>query len=209
MTLSGVRPADRSRAWQTSIGPNALTPSRAVARKGGRDGAYGVSLWTTTIVFSVLMGIAFVSWYSVEKTLSIHTITTTRREAFYWTTILVTFASGTAAGDLISEKLDLGYWKSALLFGGLIGLVIFARLVLKLNAVAAFWIAYVLTRPLGVSIGDYLTAPKADRGLGIPTNVVTAAFDITTIVGVVIYFTLQQNREDIRADEVAPARRGL
>jgi uncharacterized membrane-anchored protein len=154
----------------------------------------GISLWTTTIVFSVLMGIAFVSWYSVEKTLSIHTITTTRREAFYWSTILVTFALGTAAGDLISEKLDLGYWKSALLFGGLIGLVIFARLVLKLNAVAAFWIAYVLTRPLGASIGDYLTAPTADGGLGIPTNVVTAVF-ITTIVGLVIYFTVQQNRD--------------
>jgi uncharacterized membrane-anchored protein len=160
----------------------------------------GVSLWTTTIVFSIAMTAAFTTWYAVERTLSIHTITTTRREGFYWSTILITFALGTAAGDLISEKLDLGYWRSALLFGGLIALVVFARLVVKLNEVAAFWIAYVLTRPLGASIGDYLTAPTADGGLGIATNAVTAVF-ITTIVALVIYFTYQQHSQDA----VAPA----
>jgi uncharacterized membrane-anchored protein len=165
---------------------------------------FGISLWTTTIIFAILMVIAFVSWFAVEKTLSIHTITTTRREAFYWSTILVTFALGTAAGDLISERLDLGYWKSALLFGGLITLVVLARLVFKLNAIAAFWIAYVLTRPLGASIGDYLTAPKDEGGLGIPTNVVSAVF-LLTMVGLVIYFTVEQKRADATASTLKEA----
>lgn len=155
----------------------------------------GVSLWISTIAFTVLMAASFTTWYAVEKTLSIHTITTTRREAFYWTTILVTFALGTAAGDLISEQLHLGYLKSAFLFGGLIGLVVIARLVFTANAIAAFWIAYVLTRPLGASIGDLLTAPRSDGGLGIPTNVITAAF-ISCMVGLVIWFTVQQQRAD-------------
>jgi uncharacterized membrane-anchored protein len=165
---------------------------------------FGISLWTTTIIFAILMVIAFVSWFAVEKTLSIHTITTTRREAFYWSTILVTFALGTAAGDLISERLDLGYWKSALLFGGLIALVVLARLVFKLNAIAAFWIAYVLTRPLGASIGDYLTAPKDEGGLGIPTNVVSAVF-LLTMVGLVVYFTVEQKRADATASTLEAA----
>jgi uncharacterized membrane-anchored protein len=157
---------------------------------------FGVSLWTATTIFAVAMFASFGAWFAVEKTLSIHTITTTRREAFYWSSILWTFALGTAAGDLIAEKLDLGYWKSALLFGGLIALVVAGRLLLNLNAVAAFWMAYVLTRPLGASIGDYLTAAKVDGGLGIPTYAVTAVF-LTTIVGLVIYFTIDQKRQGL------------
>lgn len=152
---------------------------------------FHVSLWTTTIIFAVGMFTSFGVWFAIEKTLSIHAITTTRREIFYWTSILFTFALGTAAGDLIAEKLALGYWRSGLLFAGLIGLVAIGRFVFKFNEVAAFWIAYVLTRPLGASIGDFLTAPKADGGLAIPTNIITAAF-LMSILAIVVYFTRQQ-----------------
>jgi len=164
---------------------------------------FHISLWTTTAIFTVGMFTSFGVWYAVEKTLSIHAITTTRREIFYWTSILFTFALGTAAGDLIAEKLALGYWRSGLLFAGLIGLVAIGRFVFKLNEVAAFWIAYVLTRPLGASIGDFLTAPKADGGLAIPTTVITAVF-LTTILAIVGYFTQQQRKstQSVSLDEL-------
>jgi uncharacterized membrane-anchored protein len=159
----------------------------------------GVSLWISTIVFFVAMSATFATWYAVEKTLSIHTIVTTRREAFYWSAILFTFALGTAAGDLISEQLNLGYAKSILLFGGLIVAVVVARLVFGLNEVAAFWFAYVLTRPLGASVGDFLTASRSDGGLGLSTNTVSAVF-LVCIVAIVVYFTVDQRRA-----ELAPA----
>ena len=86
---------------------------------------FGVSLVTTTIVFAIVLAAVFAAWYASERTLSIHTIVTTRREAFYWLAVLFTFALGTAAGDLTAERLAVGYWKSALLFGGLIAVVAF------------------------------------------------------------------------------------
>src|SRR5215475_5912428 len=103
----------------------------------------GVSLVTTTTVFSIVLGLVFAGWWASERTLSIHTIYTTRREAFYWLAVLFTFALGTAAGDLIAERLSIGYWKSALIFAGAIAIVFFAHLRLGLNAVLAFWIAYI------------------------------------------------------------------
>jgi uncharacterized membrane-anchored protein len=120
--------------------------------------------------------------------LSIHSIRTPRREAFYWLAILFTFALGTAAGDLLAEKLDVGYWKSALIFAGGIALVAFAYYFLHLNEIAAFWIAYILTRPLGASIGDFLSQPRADGGLGLGTVVTTILF-LATILGVVVYLS--------------------
>jgi uncharacterized membrane-anchored protein len=149
---------------------------------------FGVSLVTTTVVFSIVLAAVFAAWYASEKTLSIHTIVTTKREAFYWLTVLFTFALGTAAGDLTAERLAVGYWKSALLFGGLIAVVYFLHLKLGLNAILAFWIAYILTRPLGASIGDYLSQPRADGGLGLGTTVTSAIF-LLTILAVVIYLT--------------------
>ena len=127
---------------------------------------FGVSLVTTTVVFSVVLALVFAAWYGSERTLSIHTIVTTRREGFYWLTVLFTFALGTAAGDLTAERLAVGYWKSALLFAALIGVVYALHLKLGLNAILAFWIAYILTRPLGASIGDYLSQPRADPNTG-------------------------------------------
>ncbi|MEP7202031.1 MAG: hypothetical protein ABI894_05450 [Ilumatobacteraceae bacterium] len=146
----------------------------------------GVSLEASTALFAVALAITFVSCYASERTLSIHSIRSTRREAFYWLAILFTFALGTAAGDLVAEKLDVGYWKSALIFAAAIAVVAAAHYYVNLNAILAFWIAYILTRPLGASIGDYLSQPRADRGLGLGT-VGTSAIFLATIVGVVAY----------------------
>ena len=165
---------------------------------------FGVSLWTTTAIFSVAMFTAFGVWYGIEKTLSIHTIDTTKREAFYWTAILFAFALGTAAGDLIAEKISLGYWKSALLFGAMIALVAAGRFVLKMNATLAFWIAYVLTRPLGASIGDYLSQAKKDGGLGLGTTGTSIIF-LVVILGLVGWFTNEQTRQDREPSELLAA----
>ncbi|HEV7886946.1 MAG TPA: hypothetical protein VGO92_05255, partial [Acidimicrobiales bacterium] len=150
---------------------------------------FGVSLKVTTSVFAVALMVTFAAWYSSERTLSIHTIYTTRREAFYWSAILFTFALGTAAGDLVAESLNLGYWKSALMFAALIGLVGLAYAFLRLNAVLAFWIAYILTRPLGASTGDYLSQDRGAGGLGLGTVGTTVIF-LLTILAVVAYLSV-------------------
>lgn len=154
---------------------------------------FGIALETTTAVFTVALAATFGVWYRTERTLSIHTIHTMRREAFYWSAILVTFALGTAAGDLVAERLNLGYWLSALLFGGLIAVIALAHFRFRLNAVLAFWIAYVLTRPLGASIGDYLAQPRDEGGLGLGT-VGTSALFLITILVLVVY--LARTRKD-------------
>lgn len=155
----------------------------------------GVSLWTTTIAFTAALTATFVAWYRSEHTLSIHTIVTSRREAFYWLAILCTFALGTSAGDLVGEKLALGYLTSAFVFAAMIALVAVAHLKGGLNAVLAFWAAYILTRPFGASMGDYLTAAPADGGLGLGTNATSGLF-LAVIVGAVVWFTVQQRRAD-------------
>lgn len=123
-------------------------------------------LWVTTAVFTIALCLTFGAWYAVEKSLSVHTIQTTRRELFYWSAILFTFTLGTAGGDLLSEGAHLGYPYSGLLFAGWIALVTLLYFKAGLNDVIAFWIAYILTRPLGASLGDLLSQPKADGGLG-------------------------------------------
>ena len=162
---------------------------------------FGVSLVTTTIVFSVVLAVVFAAWYASERTLSIHTIFTTRREAFYWLTVLFTFALGTAAGDLAAERLNLGFWISALLFAGMIAAVAIAHYRFNLNAVAAFWIAYILTRPLGASLGDYLSQPRVDGGLGLGTTGTSALF-LSAIVGVVAYLSV--TRKDATESSALP-----
>lgn len=151
----------------------------------------GVSLKLTTIIFTVVLAAVFGWWYKTEKTLSIHSIVTVRREAFYWLAILFTFALGTAAGDLTAETFNLGYPVSALIFAGLIGAIYIAHRKFKLNAVLAFWIAYILTRPLGASLGDYLSQAKADGGLGVGT-VITSSIFLLAILATVIYLTISK-----------------
>lgn len=158
----------------------------------------GVPLETTTAVFAVALALTFAGWYASERTLSIHSIRTGRREGFYWLAILFTFALGTAAGDLTAERLNLGYWLSALIFAVLIAAVALAHSALDLNAVWSFWIAYVLTRPLGASFGDYLSQARADGGLGLGT-VGTSALFLAVILGLVVYLT--RTRRDVTPPE--------
>jgi uncharacterized membrane-anchored protein len=149
----------------------------------------GVPLELTTAVFTVALALTFAAWYQVERTLSIHSIVTRRREAFYWLAILFTFALGTAAGDLVAERLGVGYWWSALLFAVLIGAVAASHLVFGANAILTFWIAYVLTRPLGASLGDGFSQPTADGGLGLGTTLTSVIFLVTILV-VVAYLSV-------------------
>jgi len=163
---------------------------------------FGVPLAVTTAVFSVALAVTFWVWFRQERTLSIHSIYTTRREAWYWLAILFTFSLGTAAGDLIAEQLNLGYWVSALLFAGCIAAIAVAQFRFRVNAVLAFWLAYILTRPLGASIGDYLSQPKGDGGLGLGTTGTSAIF-VTVILALVLYLT--KTKRDAPAPEpIAP-----
>ncbi|OBZ14154.1 hypothetical protein A8L34_09320 [Bacillus sp. FJAT-27264] len=148
----------------------------------------GVPLESTTLYFSLALLVTFVAWYASEKTLSIHSITTRKREAFYWLAILFTFALGTAAGDLVAESLNLGYLVSAVIFAAIIGLITLAHFRLKLNAVVAFWMAYILTRPMGASLGDYLSQPRSEGGLELGTTGTSIIF-IVIILGLVLYLT--------------------
>ncbi|MEY2857026.1 MAG: hypothetical protein RLZZ74_1338 [Cyanobacteriota bacterium] len=150
-----------------------------------------VSLVTTTIVFSIALIGVFAVWYGSEKTLAMHSIKTTKRELFYWAAILLTFALGTAAGDLLAEGTGLGYAISAMLFGTVIGAIALAYYRFNLNAVLTFWLAYVLTRPLGASIGDLLSQPIKNGGLGFGTVGTTIAF-VTTIAILIVYLSIQQ-----------------
>ncbi|MDA8082606.1 MAG: hypothetical protein M0024_02975 [Nitrospiraceae bacterium] len=155
---------------------------------------FGVALQTTSIIFGVVLLATFVVWYSFEKTLSIHSIFTSRRELFYWAAILFTFALGTAAGDLAAEGMALGYAKSALMFGGLIAATTVSYYLFRANAIAAFWIAYILTRPLGASCGDLLSQPVANGGLGLGTVVTSMLFLVSSAV-FVIYLSVSRKRE--------------
>ncbi len=159
---------------------------------------FHVPLVTTTIIFSVALAATFATWYTVERSLSVHSICTHRREAFYWLTILFTFALGTAAGDLVAEKLGLGYLVSLLLVAALIALVTLAYFFLKLNGILAFWIAYVLTRPLGASMGDFMSQPHHLGGLGLGTSATSAIF-LAAILGLVIYLAV--SKRDVDDDE--------
>lgn len=162
---------------------------------------FGVSLVTTTIIFSVALAISFTVWYMSEKTLSIHSIITTKREAFYWLAILFTFALGTASGDLIAEHFHLGYLISAFLFIGIIAAVTVAYQWFKLNEILAFWIVYILTRPLGASIGDYLSQAHADGGLSLGTTTTSVIF-LVAILGLVIYLSVMKSRAAMATDSI-------
>jgi uncharacterized membrane-anchored protein len=167
----------------------------------------GVPLVTTTLVFAGLLAATFAGWYAVERTLSVHTIYTTRREGFYWLTILFTFALGTAAGDLVAEHFALGYLPSLALFAGLIAVVAIAHFVRKrsaaghgrrsVDATLAFWIAYILTRPLGASLGDFLSQAREDGGLNMGPTMTSIVF-LAAILALVVYLSLT------RKDEIHP-----
>lgn len=150
---------------------------------------FGISLYASSAIFAVGLAITFIAWYRSEHTLSIHDITTPRREAYYWASILFTFALGTAAGDLVAEQLGFGYTVAGLIFGGLIALITIGYYAKMIDPVLAFWSAYVLTRPLGASMGDFLTQPSRAGGLGLSTMPVSGVF-LIVIIGLVAYLTV-------------------
>lgn len=152
-----------------------------------------VPLALSTALFSVLLLATFAAWYRVEGTLSIYAIDTSRRERFYWVAILVTFALGTAAGDWVSEGMAIGYAASALIFAALIAATGIAHFVWRLGPVTSFWIAYVLTRPLGASFGDLLARSPRHGGLGLGTTATSVAF-LSFILAGVVWLSLQQQR---------------
>jgi len=153
-----------------------------------------VSLYVSTAVFTIVLAAIFLVWYAVERTLSIATIVTRRRELFYWTAILFTFALGTAAGDLATEALGLGFNIGAVTFGILIAVAAGAYYV-GVNAILTFWIAYILTRPLGASLGDLLSQSRDYGGLGLGTITTSVTF-LVIIVTLVSLLTLRRNNAD-------------
>jgi uncharacterized membrane-anchored protein len=158
---------------------------------------YGVGTEITTPVFALALVLTFTAWFAKERTLSIHSICTRRREGFYWLAILFTFSLGTAAGDLLSEKLSLGYWVALGLFAAAIAVIAAARAGLNVNAIVSFWVAYILTRPLGASLGDLLSSPKGQGGLGFGTTATSAAF-LAAILVLVAYLAV--SKTDVGAE---------
>jgi len=158
-------------------------------------------MWAITIVSVVLLAAVFLVWWFVERTLSMHSIRTFRRELFYWLAILVTFATGTAVGDLIAEKFSLGYLTTLLLFVAVIGVIAAAWRFTSINGVLAFWLAYVMTRPLGASTGDFLSQ-KGNQGLNLGTSATSWLF-----LGVIICLVafLQIRRPDVTPAGLANA----
>jgi uncharacterized membrane-anchored protein len=155
-----------------------------------------VSLYVSTAVFAAALGVTFAVWYWRERTLSIHTIVTPRRELFYWAAILFTFALGTAAGDLATEALSLGFNVGVLVFGVLIA-VITGAYYLGANAVLAFWLAYILTRPLGASLGDLLSQAQSYGGMGLGTVRTSIGF-LVVITALVAFLSIGANGTRIR-----------
>ncbi len=153
-----------------------------------------VSLVTATTVFAVALLTIFVLWFKSENTLSIQSIDNSKRELFYWAAILVTFAFGTSTGDLVAEYYRMGYAFSALIFLTVIAFITVAYYRFRMNAVLAFWIAYILTRPLGASLGDLLSQPTHFGGLGLGTFHISEIF-LSMIVMLIAYLTFQQKKQ--------------
>jgi uncharacterized membrane-anchored protein len=156
----------------------------------------------TSLLWAVILAAVFGTWYHYEGTLSIHSITTRRRECFYWATVFATFALGTALGDYTAIALNLGYLASGIFFGVLILLPAFAWWKLRLNAVVAFWIAYVITRPLGASFADYISKPRNQSGIGFGDGPTAVAFTLA-VAALVLYLSIA--RPDIQRTEPAVA----
>jgi uncharacterized membrane-anchored protein len=154
---------------------------------------FEISLYLSTAAFAAALAATFAIWYGVERTLSIETITTRRRELFYWVAILFTFALGTAAGDLATEALGLGFRLGVVVFSVLIAFIAIAYS-LDAPPVLAFWLAYILTRPLGASLGDLLSQSRSYGGAGLGT-VITSIVFLTIIVALVAWLTFEDDRE--------------
>ena len=169
-----------------------------IAPSDNMTDGYNVPLTTSTPIFAAILAVVFAVWFAVERTLSIHSIVTTRREAFYWLAILFTFSLGTAAGDLVAEQFSLGYGPSIAIWGGFIAAITALHFGLRLNAVLAFWLAYILTRPLGASIGDFMSQHSQKYGgLGLGTTGTSYIF-LGCILALVMYLTVTRRDQTPR-----------
>jgi len=176
----------------------------AVSGTMAADGVHvelGVPYALSSAVFALVLAVLFLAWYRAEGTLSIHSIFTPRRELFYWAVVMATFALGTAAGDLTAFSLGWGFFASAVLFGVLFGAAFVARSRFGLGEIAAFWFAYIVTRPLGASLADLFAAPKKLGGLGFGYGTVSVILAVV-IAAFVGYLTI--GRPDIQHLEPAP-----
>lgn len=150
---------------------------------------FGVPYLASALFLAVCLAVIFATWYKVERTLSIHSINTPRREFFYWATVITTFALGTAVGDMTAITFNLGYFSSGIMFAVLIAIPALAYLLFNLNAIFSFWLAYILTRPLGASFADWVGKPQSFSGLGIGTGWVSLVLGIL-IAALVGYLTV-------------------
>ncbi len=162
-----------------------------MAADGIHDGA-GLSYAVTTPLFALVVGVIFWRWHRSEGTLSIHSITTRRRETYYWAAVLATFALGTAAGDLTATNLHLGFFDSAVLFAALMCLPALGWWRLGLSPIVGFWAAYVLTRPLGASFADWFSKPHAQTGLNLGDGTVSG-LALVVFVLLVAYTAVARN----------------
>ena len=158
---------------------------------------FGIPYLATSTFFALALAIIFVTWYSSEKTLSIHTIYAGRREWFYWATVIATFALGTAVGDLTAITWHLGYLSAAAVFAVLITLPAIGYRFFQLNAVLAFWVAYVLTRPLGATFADWIGRPRSLSGLGLGTGLVSLVLTVVIVI-LVGYLTITRKEAPAR-----------
>jgi uncharacterized membrane-anchored protein len=159
----------------------------------------GVPYVASTAIYAVILVAVFVMWQRTERTLSIHSIDTPRREAFYWAAVVATFAMGTALGDLTATTAHLGYFPSAIMFAGVMVIPAFGFRFLRWNGILTFWLAYVLTRPLGASIADGLGKPKALSSLGWGDGWVVLAFGVLIVV-LVAYLAITKSDVQEEAD---------
>ncbi|HMK45457.1 MAG TPA: hypothetical protein VK436_02425 [Methanocella sp.] len=143
---------------------------------------WGIPLTISTTFFAVSMIIVFITWYALEKTLSIHSICTRRREVFYWLVVLLTFALGTAAGDMTASTMDLGYFYSGVMFTILLIIPAIGLWFFGLNKIAAFWFAYVMTRPVGASFADWISMPITRGGLDVGVDNVSLVLSVIIII---------------------------
>ena len=151
----------------------------------------GVPYAVSTLFFAIDLAVVFAAWYVCEKTLSIHSIYTPRRELFYWATVMTTFALGTAAGDMTANTMGLGYFASGVLFGILFALPALGYRMIHLDSILTFWIAYVLTRPFGASFADWAGKAKGLSGLGLGTGKVSLI--LTMLIAVLVgYLTVSR-----------------
>jgi uncharacterized membrane-anchored protein len=156
----------------------------------------GIPYLVSTAVFLVALAVIFATWYTTERTLSIHSIHTRRRELFYWATVLATFALGTAAGDMTAVTLSLGFFASGVMFAVAIAVPAVAHWRFALNAIAAFWFAYIITRPVGASFADWMAVAPGRGGLGLGYGPVSLGWTIV-ILGFVGYLSV--SRRDVEA----------